>query len=45
MRKEFKIGLTGICALVILYFGINYLKGMNMFATDDVYYVEFEYGT
>lgn len=42
MRKEFKIGLTGICALVILYFGINYLKGMNMFATDDVYYVEFE---
>lgn len=42
MRKEFKIGLTGICALVILCFGINYLKGMNMFATDDVYYVEFE---
>lgn len=42
MRKEFKIGLTGICALIILYFGINYLKGMNMFATDDVYYVEFE---
>lgn len=42
MRKEFKIGLVGIVALLILYFGINYLKGMKMFATDDVYYVEFE---
>ena len=31
MNKEFKIGLAGIAALLILFFGINYLKGINMY--------------
>ncbi len=41
MRKEVKIGLTGIASLVILFFGINYLKGINMFKPESYYYVEF----
>ena len=31
MKKEVKIGLAGIASLLILFFGINYLKGVNMF--------------
>ena len=31
MTKEVKIGLIGIAALAMLIFGINYLKGINMF--------------
>ena len=41
MKKEMKIGLTGITALVVLFFGINYLKGINMFKPESYYYVEF----
>ena len=41
MKKEVKIGLTGIAALLILFFGINYLKGINMFTPDSYYIVDF----
>ena len=42
MRREFKIGLAGIAALLILFFGINYLKGISMFKPESYYNVEFE---
>ncbi len=42
MKKEFKIGLAGIAALVILFCGIHYLKGINMFKPESYYLVEFE---
>lgn len=41
MRKEFKIGLAGIAALLILFFGINYLKGINMFKSESYYHVDY----
>lgn len=41
MRKEFKIGLAGIAALIVLYCGINYLKGINLFKPESYYHVEF----
>lgn len=41
MKKEFKIGLAGIAALLILFFGINYLKGINMFKSESYYHVDF----
>lgn len=41
MRKEAKIGLAGIAALVILFFGINYLKGINMLKPESYYIVDF----
>lgn len=41
MRKEMKIGLAGIAALLLLFFGINYLKGINLFQSERFYYVDF----
>ena len=42
LTKEVKIGLTGIVAVAVLVFGINFLKGINMFKSGSGYYVEFE---
>lgn len=42
MTKELKIGLIGIAAIAMLIFGINYLKGINMFKSANCYYVEYE---
>ena len=41
MTKEVKIGLISIAALAMLIFGINYLKGINMFQSANYYYVEY----
>ncbi|MGL4853142.1 MAG: MlaD family protein [Phocaeicola sp.] len=41
MKKEFKIGVIGIAAVAILIFGINYLKGVQMFQPSNLYYVEY----
>lgn len=41
MKKEVKIGLAGIASLLILFFGMNYLKGINLFKPESYYYVEF----
>ena len=42
MKKEVKIGLTAIVAIVLFYIGINFLKGVNVFTTTNSYYVKFE---
>lgn len=41
MTKEVKIGIIGITALVMLFLGINYLKGVSMFKSSTSYYVEY----
>lgn len=41
-RKEFAIGLSVIVALFILVFGINYLKGINIFTPANFYYAEYD---
>lgn len=41
MRTEVKIGLTGVIALVALYLGINFLKGVNLFSSSKIYYITF----
>ncbi|MBQ8770533.1 MAG: MCE family protein [Bacteroides sp.] len=41
MKKEVKIGIIGIAALAMLFFGINYLKGVRMFHASSYYYVEY----
>lgn len=41
MKKEAKIGLTGIVALVLLFLGINFLKGMSLFSSQNTYYILF----
>ncbi|MDR2146292.1 MAG: MlaD family protein [Tannerella sp.] len=37
--KEIKIGLAAIVSLVLLYIGINFLKGINLFKPANYYYV------
>ena len=41
MKTEVKIGLVGVVALVALYLGINFLKGINLFKSSEVYYISF----
>lgn len=42
ISKEFIIGLCVIVALVILFFGIDYLKGINLFKPANFYTVEYD---
>lgn len=39
--KEFTIGLCVLIALVILFFGIDYLKGINLFKPANFYYASY----
>ena len=39
--KEVKIGIAGLVALFMLIYGINYLKGINMFKPSSYYYVRY----
>ena len=39
--KEAKIGIVSIVSLALLYIGINYLKGVNLFKPVNHYYVAF----
>lgn len=40
--KEVKIALTGILGLVVLFFGLQFLKGLNVFSSDNSYYIAFD---
>lgn len=41
ISREAKIGLTGIIALVLLFFTIKFLQGVQLFTTQDTYYINF----
>lgn len=38
LSKEFKVGLFMILAITLLYFGFNFLKGIDFFSTSNKYY-------
>ena len=38
VKSELKIGLVGIIAIFILVWGINFLKGNNIFGDSNKYY-------
>jgi phospholipid/cholesterol/gamma-HCH transport system substrate-binding protein len=40
--KEFKVGLVIAIAIAALYFGFNYLKGIDFFSTTKKYYAVYE---
>lgn len=40
MKKETKIALTAVAALVLLFIGLNFLKGINVFQATNTYYVK-----
>lgn len=42
LSKNLIIGLTFIASLVMLYFGVNFLKGLNVFKKKNVYYAVFD---
>jgi len=41
LTKEVKIGIAGIISLFLLVYGINYLKGINMFKPSSYFYVKY----
>lgn len=41
MKKEIKIALVAIAAIAILFFGMNFLKGISLFSEKNVYYARF----
>lgn len=42
LTKEIKIALVAIVGILILYFGIIFLKGMNLFSTNNTYFITFD---
>jgi phospholipid/cholesterol/gamma-HCH transport system substrate-binding protein len=40
--KEIQIGLVAVIGIVVLYFGLQFLKGLTMFSSDSKYYVKFD---
>lgn len=39
--KEVKIAVAGIAAIVVLFFGLQFLKGLSIFSNDASYYAKF----
>ena len=42
ISKEIKIALVAIVGILIMYFGINFLKGINLFSSNNYYYITFD---
>lgn len=40
--KEAKIALVAVCGLVILFFGMQFLKGLSIFSDSSRYYISFK---
>lgn len=40
-NREVKIALVAIVGIVVLFFGLHFLKGMPVFSNDDVYFATF----
>ena len=43
ISREVKTGVLVLLGIILFVLGFNYLKGQNLFATDEVYYTEFNY--
>ncbi len=41
MKKEVKIAIVAVIALVVLYAGLNFLKGISLFSDNSEYYLTF----
>ena len=41
-NREVKIALVAIVGIIVLFFGLHFLKGMPVFSNDDVYYASFD---
>lgn len=41
MTKEIRIALVAIVGILVMYFGIHFLKGKNLFSSSNFYYITF----
>ena len=39
LTKEIRIALVAVVGILVMYFGINFLKGINLFSTNNTYYM------
>ena len=42
LSKEMQIALVAVVGIVVLFFGLQFLKGLTVFSTDNKYYVKFK---
>ena len=42
LTKEIRIALVVVVGILVMYFGINFLKGINLFSTNNTYYMTFD---
>ena len=42
ISKEIQIGLVAVVGVVVLYFGLQFLKGLTVFSSDSKYFVKFD---
>ncbi|MBQ4033737.1 MAG: MCE family protein, partial [Paludibacteraceae bacterium] len=42
LNNETKIGIIVVIAIAVLYFGINFLKGINIFTPNTTLYVQYD---
>ena len=40
-RKEVQIALVAIVGIIVLFFGLSYLKGLSLFSNSNTYYIKF----
>ena len=40
--RELRVGIMAIVAIVMLYFGLNYLKGIDIFSPQNYYYASYQ---
>ena len=40
--KEIKIALVAVFGIVVLFFGLNFLKGVTLFSSNETYYIKFD---
>ena len=43
ITKEFKVGVWVVIVIALTYFGVNYLKGVNIFNPTNYYYLKFSH--
>lgn len=41
LTREVKIGIAGVVALALVFLGINFLRGINLFQPTNYYFIEF----
>lgn len=42
VTKEIQVALVAIVGIVVLFFGLQFLKGLSIFSTNDTYYAAFD---